>query len=602
MTRTRRLGLQGWLIATLIGVGFAASLAVLLSVLPTFEQTVKRDRASAEANEIVTYVRGRVASTSSSFVPVDTGFAALVDDVARTFGAQVRVVERPAGPVRAASRSCCSLLELFQVDNLGASGYRVDDRLTVVWVQVPFSLTQAADGRIVPGYAVQVAVPLRGGSAEFAVVRNRLTIAVAVVFGLAAMAGYALSRVIGRRIQRLARTASSLASGDLSARAPLRGPQELATLGDGLNTMAARIEAQVGQITGERDRARVLISSLAEGVVAVGDDGRIGMVNPAALRLLGRSPGTRLQTLDDLPAAVVRTVQDAAAGDADTVETEVALPTGRELQLVVARLATPAAGMVVTMRDVTEERRLERARRDLVANVSHELKTPLAAIKGLLELLEGDGVDDRHRAEFLGLMSTEADRLERLVEEQLQLARLDSGGLPLERERFDLDDLVDGVAASRRALAEAAGITLRARMAPSPVPVHADPARVEQVLLILIDNALRHTASGGEIEIRVDREGDEATLAVRDTGEGIPLDEQPFVFDRFYRGDRSREGRSAGLGLAIARGLVLAHGGVIELDSTPGEGSTFTVRLPAAATPTMEHPIPGEAPPVPSRP
>jgi two-component system sensor histidine kinase BaeS len=123
------------------------------------------------------------------------------------------------------------------------------------------------------------------------------------------------------------------------------------------------------------------------------------------------------------------------------------------------------------------------------------------------------------------------------------------------------------------------------------VAVHADPARVEQILLILLDNALRHTPSGGSVDVVVGRDGPMATMAVVDTGEGIPLQDQPFVFDRFYRGDRSREGRSAGLGLAIARGLARAHGGAIDLVSAPGAGSTFTLRLPAAAPPTQEHPV-----------
>jgi signal transduction histidine kinase len=176
-------------------------------------------------------------------------------------------------------------------------------------------------------------------------------------------------------------------------------------------------------------------------------------------------------------------------------------------------------------------------------------------------------------------MEVESARLERLVEEQLQLARLDSGAIPLERERFDLDALVDGVVASRLPLAEAAGVTLTARNDPF-AGVDADPARIEQVLLILLDNALRHTPAGGSIVVSARRAGTETRLEVTDSGEGIPLDEQPFVFDRFYRGDPSREGRSAGLGLAIARGLAEAHGGRIDLISAPGIGSTFTVHIP----------------------
>jgi signal transduction histidine kinase len=190
-------------------------------------------------------------------------------------------------------------------------------------------------------------------------------------------------------------------------------------------------------------------------------------------------------------------------------------------------------------------------------------------------------------------MGIESERLERLVEEQLQLARLDSGALPLERERFDLDALVDGVVASRLPLAEAQGVGLRARN-DAFVVVDADPARIEQILLILLDNALRHTPAGGEIVVGAHRTTTEARLDVADTGEGIRADEQPFVFDRFYRGDQSREGRSAGLGLAIARGLAKAHGGVIDLVSAPGVGSTFTLRLPVASRSEPIDPAPGE--------
>ena len=218
-----------------------------------------------------------------------------------------------------------------------------------------------------------------------------------------------------------------------------------------------------------------------------------------------------------------------------------------------------------------------------MANVSHELKTPIAALKGFLELLEGDGVSERHRREFLAAMSQETARLERLVEEQLQLARLDAGALPLERERVDLGELATEVVAPRVPLAAREGVALTARADPGePVEVDADPARIEQILLILLDNALRHTPPGGTVEVAVGRDGGEATVAVRDTGEGIPPDSQAFVFDRFYRGDASREGRSAGLGLAIARGLAAAHQGGIGLRVGGRRGEHLHAAAPAA--------------------
>ncbi len=591
MTRPRWLGLQGWLIAALIGVGCAASIAVLVTVLPTLEQTVRRDRAGDMATDIAKTVQG-VADDGLSVVDDWTKIA---DDLAdRIGGAQVRITTD--GHVVGRSRTCCALLAPFPPIS---KDFTVDSQLltngTTLRVKVPLQ----SDGPLAQNRVfVEVAVPVPGGATEMTFVQRRVMFAVAVVFGLAALAGYALSRFIGGRIRRLADTASRLAAGDLSARAPLKGPEELATLGDGLNVMAARIEAQVGAITGERDRARVLISSLAEGVFSVREDSTLRMMNPSAFRLLDIPPDHPPTRVGELPPPLVRVLAAAIRDPRDTIETETVLRDGTELSVVTARLADPAKGLAVTMRDVTEERRLERARRDLVANVSHELKTPLAAIKGLLELLESDHVDDAHRREFLDLMSAEAGRLERLVEEQLQLARLDAGALPLERDRVDLDALAEGVADSRRPLADAAGVRLTATTPAAPVTVYADGARIEQILLILVDNALRHTGEGGRIDIGVSVSGTSARLSVADTGEGIAETDLPFVFDRFYRGDRSREGRSAGLGLAIARGLATAHGGLIDVTSRLGEGSTFTLRLPCAAAPTAEHPLMPDASPL----
>jgi signal transduction histidine kinase len=190
------------------------------------------------------------------------------------------------------------------------------------------------------------------------------------------------------------------------------------------------------------------------------------------------------------------------------------------------------------------------------------------------------------RREFLDLMSQEAGRLERLVVEQLELARLDAGALPLETQHVDLLELSEGVVESRYLLFAREGVALICSIGnDADFSAEVDPARLEQILLILMDNALRHTPAGGRVELRVTREDGTIQLAVVDTGEGIPEDAQPFVFDRFYRADPSREGRGAGLGLAIARGLVEAHGGQIGVTSVIGKGSTFSVRLPVPTAP-----------------
>ena len=362
--------------------------------------------------------------------------------------------------------------------------------------------------------------------------------------------------------------------------------------------MASRLEGLVAETVSDRDRARALVASLAEGVLAVSERGEVTVANAAAQRLLGLPTGAESLTLGELPQAVQDVVQAGLATDGVEVTTEATLPGGIEALLGVAPLAK-GAGVVLIMRDVTAERQLARARRDLIANVSHELKTPLTAVKGFMELLENEGLGEERRQEFLGLMSQEVGRLERLVAEQLELARLDAGALTLVRDPVDLGALASEIVVSRHLLAEREGVELAASFPAQEVIVDADAARVEQILLILLDNAIRHTQPGGKITVGVGRDDGYGTVSVRDTGTGISQDSQQFVFDRFYQADPSREGQGLGLGLAIARGLADAHGGSIEVRSTPQVGSVFTVRLPLAQTPTPVEAagVPGAAAP-----
>ena len=577
MTRRWVFGLQGWLVGALLAVGMAASLAVLLVVLPTLESSVRGDRAKRDGEELARDVRAAGQDPGLSNTVTQDQLRELVTQLRAQTGAEVRVDVQGIF-VNTSAQAPPRLRLLTQAPPLVLNqGTTFDDEQAVATVADLY-----IDGQ--QQGTIAAAREVTGLAPELAIVRRRVIIAMAVVLGLATLAGIALARVLGGRIRRLATTAATLAGGDLAARAPTPrvAPAELVTLGDSLNGMAAQLQSLVAEITGERDRDRALIGSLAEGVIAVAPDGAVVVTNEAATRLLGLREGEPPR-LEALPPAILDAVREARAGDGSAPERrQVVLPGGVELELHVAHLAADdSGGTVITMRDVTDERRLERARRDLVANVSHELKTPIAALKGFLELLEGEGVSERHRREFLQSMTQETGRLERLVEEQLQLARLDAGALPLDRQEVDLDDLAEVVTAPRVPLAQREGLTLAVTPSPGgPLIAAVDPSRIEQILLILLDNAMRHTPSGGRVDVIVDRDGQDATIAVRDTGEGIPPDVVPFVFDRFYRGDPSREGRSAGLGLAIARGLAAAHRGSLELQSEVGAGTTITLRLP----------------------
>ena len=579
--RPQRFGLQAWLVAAFVAVGAVASLAVALVILPTLESSIRADQASRTGADLLVALREKQV--------LDPATAAQeLEDFANFIGGDVRLWAVTDRPVLVQPAAGLGYLPDRVLSNAGVQvaqgAQRRYEAVKVDGHQVIQAAYQVSWGGL-PA-VVEAAEPVRGAEAQIAVFRRRTLFAAALVLMLAALAGFAISRVLGSRLRGLADTARTLAAGDLGARAADVAPQELTSLGHSLNAMAERLEGLVAETLSDRDRARALVSSLAEGVLAVGDSGEVTVANSAAQRLLGLPAGADSVTLSELPPPVQDAVRAGRAGDVDTT-IEATLPGGIEALISVAPAAR-GAGVVLALRDVTEERRLARARRDLIANVSHELKTPLTAIKGFMELLENEDLAKERRTEFLDLMSQEVARLERLVAEQLELARLDAGAIALELQPVELGELAGEVASSRRLLADREGIELASPPAPAPVDVLADPARVEQILLILLDNAVRHTPVGGKISVGVSRDGRFGALSVRDTGTGIPLDSQEFVFDRFFQADASREGHGIGLGLAIARGLAEAMGGSIELRSTPKVGTVFTVRLPLAAASGVE--------------
>ncbi|TAM58319.1 PAS domain-containing protein [bacterium] len=332
-------------------------------------------------------------------------------------------------------------------------------------------------------------------------------------------------------------------------------------------------------------RLEELLARLPAAALQIDRAGRVARANAAATEILGipaqLAPGRALIELVH-SYEFDRIVHRAL--DGEVVETEVVF---REspLERTLATLAFPVTGgeAIVLVRDETRLIRLERVRREFVANVSHELRTPLASLKLAVEtLLESD--DEEARAIFLPQMSQEVDRMIALTEDLLQLARAESGRLELRITDVDLAPLARDVSKRFEARAREQGVALRVE-APQRVRARGDRDRLVQVLVNLIDNALRYTPRGGSIEIGAECRGGEAFLSVRDTGTGIPYGDLPHVFERFYVVDRSRRRgvSGTGLGLAIVKHLIEAHGGHVEAESELGHGSTFTCRWPLAA-------------------
>ncbi len=364
------------------------------------------------------------------------------------------------------------------------------------------------------------------------------------------------------------------------ARSARRSPDELVV------PAAAGQEAERAPLL--RDLRRIL-NRLPLGVVLVDEHLRIAFANRSSARIFrfDRKSAVGEHILRAIPnVAIERRTLDALQGEASFETLQLGEP-GRQRTFAISATPLPPdargpRGVVLVAIDRTEVARLERARTEFLSNVSHELRTPLSSIRLMIETVLDSG-DAEASALFLPQALAQVDRLTELVARFLEQASTESGHIRLRLREVDIEELARSIAGSFEPAALGKGVNLEVR-AVRPVRLEGDPDRLAQVFVNLIDNALRHTPTGGEIAIEIDAEGSEAVLRVRDSGDGIPYRSLPHIFERFYVGDpsRAREGEhgGAGLGLAIVKGIVEAHRGSIAAESMLGHGATFVVRLP----------------------
>lgn len=444
-------------------------------------------------------------------------------------------------------------------------------------------------------------VALRGGPPGLAVVRLSTTLAavdaqVGAVQGAVALAGLAavlgagvlawlLSREVARPLVELGTAARAIADGR-PPRFPDSAVPEVAQHIVALRAMHEQLDERFQELVREREETTTLIETMSDGVLAADARGAIVTLNRAARRLLGYGAEDALPDFDGLfheKAArdLVAALLEGGGGDAEPHELERA---GRAL--LVAGRALPNGGALLVIRDVTELRRLEAVRRDFVANVSHELKTPLTSIAGYAETLasEGPGKDTES---FARTILNNARRMQRLVDDLLDLSRIESGRWQPTPEQVDVAGLGGETWAAFADRARDRKVAFAGPPAGAPRAT-ADPDALRQILTNLFDNALRHTPAGGRITLSATpAPGDGGvTVAVADTGSGIAPEHLPRIFERFYRADpgRSRDEGGTGLGLAIVKHLVEAHGGRVEASSRVGHGTTIRLFFPSDTT------------------
>jgi len=355
----------------------------------------------------------------------------------------------------------------------------------------------------------------------------------------------------------------------------------LENLSNNVNWLVDNLNLQLSTIISERNRLATVLDQMTDGVLIADSNGQVQFANPAAHRLFGTSEPIGRSVTEVLRnhqlVEAWRRCQKTNELQSESVEIS---SRHQFLQLIVIP-DQHAGGSLLLAQDLTRVRRLETVRRDFISNISHELRTPLASLKALTETLQTGALSDPEVApRFLDRMVTEVDALTQMAQELLDLSRIESGQVDLNLQLVSPQELLQSATERMKMQAERVGLDLRVECNDEISNLRADPSRLEQVLVNLIHNAVKFTRPGGKVILFAEPAEGAVQFAVEDTGIGIPSDDLPRIFERFYRVDKSRSGSGTGLGLSIARHIVEAHGGKIWADSVEGQGSTFFFTIP----------------------
>ena len=416
----------------------------------------------------------------------------------------------------------------------------------------------------------------------------------AMMFGLLAaiLLSFLLSKTITTPIERITEGAKSIAEGNFDQDLGVQSSDEIGELTRSFNYMARRLKSTVGEVQGERDKLNTLFLHMTDGVAAFTTEGKLIHMNPATENLLGVRMEDGL-SFDEMFADLDMPNSDETA--MRTFLTSEITRFGRVLSVTLAPYGAldGEGGVIAVIHDITEQRRLDDARREFVANVSHELRTPLTNIRSYTETLldaAGDIPLDTEK-QFLGVISSESERMARIVTDLLTLSKLDYGRMELRMTRFSLADMLRNVANAMKLTAQDSGHELQVDTPDDLPAIVGDRERIEQVVVNILSNAVKYTPAGGHIRLAACTvPNNRVRITVEDDGVGIPASDVPRLFERFYRVDkaRSRAAGGTGLGLAIAKEIVEQHEGKIALASEYGKGTTVTITLPTDLTPNRE--------------
>src|SRR5215207_174516 len=569
-----RLGMRVWLTALFVLVTALAAVTAYVIVRPILEDTLNRASEAAfrqVGEQFEDQLRQLERRNERLTVQRIKSFAAtrgLQWGIVQVKGTENEQIDgnledwNPAVVRNAVSEPTGPIQDIKQVE----TGSRAGQRQATYAHPIDVSRVYGVKGTAVVFNKFYTENDIENVQSALAKIERLALLAGALALLIAGLVGYFAAVLISRRVSRLGLAAERLAAGNFDERIETRVEDEVGSLGATFNTMAASLKGAFDQIKQEKERGSAILDGMTDAVVGVDKDLNAVFLNPRARELLEASDRAFHNRLQEVLAKTRYsgpvTEPEAWAGD----------------RIIEIRAAPLEDGALAILRDVTEERQVQHAKAEFIANASHELKTPLTALSGYLEMLE-DEESEQVRAEFLKDMRSQTERLHNLARTLLDLSRLDANAITFRNEEVDLEEILYEL---RRDFGYT-GRPVNVHADEDVPPVETDPIQLHRMLAILLDNALKYSDGESPVDVRLSREDGHAVISVSDEGCGIPGAEIPHIFDRFYRAQGSSRADGTGLGLALAQEITDHLGGEIRVQSEPGVGSTFSVTLPLAS-------------------